>query len=138
MDQPGVEVRPLREMTGRALFSEVFFDDARVRDDTIIGGLNNGWAVANTTLANERAGLGSGGGGAGGGAFPGKKAGMLERARRRPRRPDVAARRRGAAERVRWRGSTPPASSPRSSGAPTTRSCASGSRSCTSLNEIGA
>jgi alkylation response protein AidB-like acyl-CoA dehydrogenase len=78
MDQPGVEVRPLREMTGRALFSEVFFDNARVRDDAIIGGLNDGWAVANTTLANERAGLGSGGGGAGGAAFPGKKGGMLE------------------------------------------------------------
>jgi alkylation response protein AidB-like acyl-CoA dehydrogenase len=78
MDQPGVEFRPLREMTGRALFSEVFFDDARVRDDAIIGGLNNGWLVANTTLANERAGLGTGGGGAGGGAFPGKKAGMLD------------------------------------------------------------
>ncbi len=78
MDQPGVEVRPLREMTGRALFSEVFFDDARVADDACIGGLNNGWVVANTTLANERAGLGSGGSGAGGGAFPGKKGGMLE------------------------------------------------------------
>ncbi len=78
MNQPGVEVRPLREMTGRALFSEVFFDEARVRDDAIIGGVNNGWLVANTTLANERAGLGTGGGGAAGAAFPGKKAGMLE------------------------------------------------------------
>jgi len=78
MDQPGVEVRPLREMTGRALFSEVFFDDARVADDAIIGGLNDGWVVANTTLANERAGLGSGGGGAGGAAFPGKRGGMLQ------------------------------------------------------------
>jgi alkylation response protein AidB-like acyl-CoA dehydrogenase len=78
MEQQGVEVRPLREMTGRALFSEVFFDDARVRDDAIIGGESNGWLVANTTLANERAGLGSGGGGAGGAAFPGKKAGMLQ------------------------------------------------------------
>jgi alkylation response protein AidB-like acyl-CoA dehydrogenase len=78
MDQDGVEVRPLREMTGRALFSEVFFDDARVSDDAIIGELNQGWVVANTTLANERAGLGSGGSGAGGGAFPGRKAGMLE------------------------------------------------------------
>jgi alkylation response protein AidB-like acyl-CoA dehydrogenase len=79
MDQPGVEVRPLREMTGRALFSEVFFTDARVADAALIGGLNAGWAVANTTLANERAGLGSGGSGALGGAFPGKKAGFLER-----------------------------------------------------------
>jgi alkylation response protein AidB-like acyl-CoA dehydrogenase len=79
MDQPGVEVRPLREMTGRALFSEVFFTDARVSDDARIGELNGGWAVANTTLANERAGLGSGGGGALGGAFPGHKAGFLDR-----------------------------------------------------------
>jgi alkylation response protein AidB-like acyl-CoA dehydrogenase len=79
MDQPGVEVRPLREMTGRALFSEVFMDGARVRDDAIIGGLDKGWAVANTTLAFERAGLGGGGSGAGGGAFPGKKGGMLDK-----------------------------------------------------------
>ncbi len=79
MDQPGIEVRPLREMTGRALFSEVFFTDARVPDAARIGELNGGWAVANTTLANERAGLGSGGSGALGGAFPGKKAGFLER-----------------------------------------------------------
>ena len=46
MQQPGVEIRPLREMTGRALFNEVFIDDARVHDDDIIGGLNNGWAVS--------------------------------------------------------------------------------------------
>jgi alkylation response protein AidB-like acyl-CoA dehydrogenase len=78
MDQPGVEVRPLREMTGRSLFSEVFFDGARVADDAIIGELNGGWLVANTTLANERAGLGSGGSGAGGAAFPGRKARILE------------------------------------------------------------
>jgi alkylation response protein AidB-like acyl-CoA dehydrogenase len=79
MNQPGVEVRPLREMTGRSLFSEVFFSDARAHQSEIIGDLNGGWAVANTTLANERAGLGSGGSGAVGGAMPGKKAGQLER-----------------------------------------------------------
>ena len=79
MDQPGVEVRPLREMTGRSLFSEVFFSDARVNQSAMIGELNGGWAVANTTLANERAGLGSGGSGAVGGAMPGKKAKQLER-----------------------------------------------------------
>jgi alkylation response protein AidB-like acyl-CoA dehydrogenase len=62
MHQPGVDVRPLRELTGRALFNEVFMSDARVPADAVIGGLNNGWAVANTTLAHERAGLGSGGG----------------------------------------------------------------------------
>jgi alkylation response protein AidB-like acyl-CoA dehydrogenase len=77
MDQPGIEIRPLREMTGRALFNEVFFDDARVSEAARIGGLGDGWAVANTTLANERAGLGSGGSGAVGGAAPGAKAKML-------------------------------------------------------------
>jgi alkylation response protein AidB-like acyl-CoA dehydrogenase len=79
MDQPGIDVRPLREMTGRALFNEVFFDDARVPDSARIGELGEGWAVANTTLANERAGLGSGGSGAVGGAAPGAKARMLGR-----------------------------------------------------------
>ncbi len=71
MDQPGVTVRPLTEMTGRALFNEVFIDEARVHVDDIIGGLNNGWAVTNTTLMAERASLGSGGSGAAGSAFPG-------------------------------------------------------------------
>jgi alkylation response protein AidB-like acyl-CoA dehydrogenase len=79
MRQPGVEVRPLREMTGRALFNEVFITDARVSDDAIIGGLNNGWAVANTTLAFERAGLGAGGHGAASLAQPGTIAGDLEK-----------------------------------------------------------
>ncbi|MFM7617638.1 MAG: acyl-CoA dehydrogenase family protein [Actinomycetes bacterium] len=78
MDQPGVTVRPLREMTGRALFNEVFIEGARVKESDILGGLNNGWAAANTTLAAERAGLGSGGSGAGGGAFPGPIAGNLD------------------------------------------------------------
>jgi alkylation response protein AidB-like acyl-CoA dehydrogenase len=79
MDQPGIDIRPLREMTGRALFNEVFMTDVRVPDAALLGGLNNGWAVANTTLANERAGLGAGGGGAAGSAAPGPKAGFLER-----------------------------------------------------------
>ncbi|HZT65325.1 MAG TPA: acyl-CoA dehydrogenase family protein [Acidimicrobiales bacterium] len=78
MHQEGVEVRPLREMTGRALFNEVFIAEARVHNDAIIGGLNNGWAVANTTLAFERAGLGAGGGtAAGGAASPGTVAADL-------------------------------------------------------------
>ncbi|HYZ99726.1 MAG TPA: acyl-CoA dehydrogenase family protein [Acidimicrobiales bacterium] len=64
MHQPGVEVRPLREMTGTALFNEVFLSDAKVTDDARIGDTHNGWAVANTTLAYERAGMGSGGRGA--------------------------------------------------------------------------
>jgi alkylation response protein AidB-like acyl-CoA dehydrogenase len=64
MHQDGVDVRPLKEMTGRALFNEVFLTDARVPDANMVGGLNNGWAVANTTLAHERSGLGAGGGSA--------------------------------------------------------------------------
>src|SRR4029078_1859125 len=67
LDQPGVTIRPLREMTGSALFNEVFFDDAVVEDAVLIGGLNNGWAVANTTLFFERSGIGAG---SGGGGFP--------------------------------------------------------------------
>lgn len=77
MDQPGMDVRPLREMTGRALFNEVFMSDCRVADADLLGGRNNGWKVANTTLANERASLGAGGHGAVGSAVPGSKAGQL-------------------------------------------------------------
>ena len=80
MHQPEhVDVRPLREMTGRALFNEVFLTEARVADDAVIGDVNQGWAVANTTLMFERAGLGSGGGGAGGGATPGSIYGDLQK-----------------------------------------------------------
>ena len=79
MSQPGIEVRPLREMTGRALFNEVFLTEARVHDDARIGGVNDGWAVANTTLANERSGLGAGGSGGAAAALPGTKAGHLRR-----------------------------------------------------------
>ncbi len=69
MHQAGkVEIRPLVEMTGHAMFNEVFMEEAIVPDSALIGGLNNGWAVANTTLMNERAGLGWGGGHAAGGA----------------------------------------------------------------------
>src|SRR3546814_6861969 len=60
MDQPGIEVRPIREMTGRAIFNEVFLSDARVPAQNQIGGLGKGWAVALTTLANERTMLGAG------------------------------------------------------------------------------
>ncbi len=79
MDQPGVEIRPLMEMTGHALFNEVFLTDARVPVDGVIGDVNDGWRVANTTLQNERAGLGAGGGGAATGALPGRVAGQLDR-----------------------------------------------------------
>ena len=58
--QPGIEIRPLREMTGRSFFNEVFITDARVPADDLVGGEGNGWAVANTTLAFERALSGGG------------------------------------------------------------------------------
>ncbi len=61
MDQPGVDVRPLRQITGDAHFAEVFFTDARVPVENVVGGVNQGWSVAMTTLANERVGLGGGG-----------------------------------------------------------------------------
>jgi alkylation response protein AidB-like acyl-CoA dehydrogenase len=57
MDQPGVEVRALRQMNGHASFNEVFFNEARVSADNMVGELNDGWAAALTTLAHER-GLG--------------------------------------------------------------------------------
>ncbi len=81
MLQEGVDVRPLKEMTGHALFNEVFITDARVADSALIGGVNKGWAAANTTLMNERAGLGSGGGNAAGGglAQPGTVLGFLDK-----------------------------------------------------------
>ena len=59
MDQPGVDVRPLTEMTGRAIFNEVFIDDARVAVGDLIGGEGEGWRVANATLMFERASLGA-------------------------------------------------------------------------------
>jgi alkylation response protein AidB-like acyl-CoA dehydrogenase len=66
MHAPGVEVRPLRQMTGGASFNEVFFNEVRIRDDHRLGDVNNGWNVALTTLMNERAAIGAGGGGGGG------------------------------------------------------------------------
>jgi len=54
MHAPGVEVRPLRQMTGGASFNEVFLTDARVPDDHRLGDVNHGWKVALTTLMNER------------------------------------------------------------------------------------
>src|SRR3954449_8731491 len=79
MHQPGVEIRPLRELTGRAMFNEVFLTDVRVPNDAAIGGINNGWAVANTTLMFERSGLGAGGGGGSVAALPGTIGGDLAR-----------------------------------------------------------
>ena len=57
MEQDGVEVRPLRQITGEAEFNELFIDGARIPDANIIGGEGNGWGVAITTLMHERATL---------------------------------------------------------------------------------
>jgi alkylation response protein AidB-like acyl-CoA dehydrogenase len=78
LDQPGVTVRPLREMTGEAVFNEVFFDDAICADADLIGGADNGWAVTQTTLFFERSGIGAAGTHAGF-PVPGPKGGMLGR-----------------------------------------------------------
>jgi alkylation response protein AidB-like acyl-CoA dehydrogenase len=59
MDTPGVEVRPLRQMTGGADFNEVFLTDVRIPDDHRLGEVDGGWTVALTTLMNERATVGS-------------------------------------------------------------------------------
>ena len=69
MRAPGVEVRPLRQLTGGASFNEVFFNEVRIPDDDRLGDVNNGWGVALTTLMNERAAIGAGGGGGGGGGL---------------------------------------------------------------------
>jgi alkylation response protein AidB-like acyl-CoA dehydrogenase len=55
MRQPGVDVRPLKQITGETEFSEVFFTDVRTPADHIVGNRGEGWSVANTTLKHERA-----------------------------------------------------------------------------------
>ncbi|HUY22962.1 MAG TPA: acyl-CoA dehydrogenase family protein [Acidimicrobiales bacterium] len=60
MRAPGVEIRPLRQMTGGASFNEVFFTEVRVPDSHRLGDVNGGWSVALTTLMNERAAIGGG------------------------------------------------------------------------------
>jgi alkylation response protein AidB-like acyl-CoA dehydrogenase len=57
MEQEGVNVRPLKQMTGGSEFNEMFLEGARIPHENIIGGEGNGWKVAMTTLMNERSGL---------------------------------------------------------------------------------
>jgi alkylation response protein AidB-like acyl-CoA dehydrogenase len=60
MKLPGVTVKPLRQITGDAEFNEVFFDNVRVHESQVLGGVNNGWPVGLTTLMYERLALGFG------------------------------------------------------------------------------
>ena len=64
MHAPGVEVRPLRQVTGGSDFNEVFFSDVFVPDDDVVGAPDAGWTVARATLGNERVSIGGGAGGA--------------------------------------------------------------------------
>ena len=60
MKSPGIDIRPLREITGDNLFNEVFFDDVFVPDEMVVGQVNDGWRLARTTLANERVAMAHG------------------------------------------------------------------------------
>jgi 3-oxochol-4-en-24-oyl-CoA dehydrogenase len=60
MDTPAIDVRPLREMTGRQLFNQVFLDEVFVPDDCVVGEPGEGWRIARTTLASERVAMGTG------------------------------------------------------------------------------
>jgi alkylation response protein AidB-like acyl-CoA dehydrogenase len=96
VDQPGIEVRPLKQMTGAATFNEVFFTEARVAHADLIGRPGDGWAAAVTTLAYERggragtvgigAGAGAGAAGARNELLARKVADVIAESRRAPRR----------------------------------------------------
>ncbi|MBV9292368.1 MAG: acyl-CoA dehydrogenase family protein [Frankiales bacterium] len=72
MKSPGLDVRPLRELTGDALFNEIFLSDVFVPDDCVIGEVDDGWRLARTTLANERVAMSTGS------AFPSGVEDLLE------------------------------------------------------------
>jgi alkylation response protein AidB-like acyl-CoA dehydrogenase len=70
MQAPGVEVRPLRQMTGEAEFNEVYFTDVRISDAEMLGNPGDGWRVSLTTLMNERVSIG--------GTIPQKGSGTIQ------------------------------------------------------------
>ena len=78
MHAPGVEVRPLRQITGEAEFNEVYLTDARIADADRIGDIGDGWRVSMTTLMNERTTIGAASGGAGNGSGSKRVSGIQE------------------------------------------------------------
>ncbi len=86
MRTPGIEIRPLRQITGAAHFNEVFLTDVRIPVDNVVGEVNGGWKIAHTTLSNERALIG----GSGGSAFTVGE--LVEMARRYGRTSDAVVR----------------------------------------------
>ena len=79
LDQPGVEIRPIRQMNGQAEFNETFLTDVRVPDDNLIGGATDGWAVAMAVLAHERSAFAGGGERQLRSPYAGSRAGFLDR-----------------------------------------------------------
>lgn len=77
MRSPGIQVRPLREITGDAVFNEVFLDGVFVPDDGVVGEVNGGWRIARATLANERVAI------SGGSALGSEVERVLDRVRQR-------------------------------------------------------
>jgi alkylation response protein AidB-like acyl-CoA dehydrogenase len=65
MQSKGIEIRPIKQISGTSGFNEVFYSDVRVPDENRVGAVNDGWRGAITTLMNERSSIGAGGGGAG-------------------------------------------------------------------------
>jgi alkylation response protein AidB-like acyl-CoA dehydrogenase len=80
MHAPGVEVRPLRQITGEAEFNEVYLTDVRISDADRIGDIGEGWRVSMTTLMNERTTIGGASGGGGGGGGSKRRASAIEEA----------------------------------------------------------
>ncbi len=93
MDTPGIDVRPLRHISGKADFAEVFFTDVLVPADRLVGRLNGGWAITQGSLAHERAGLWVDGVA----RFEATVQSLIELARKAGRDGDVGVRRRIAA-----------------------------------------
>ena len=79
MQQPGVDIRPIKQMNAKSHFSEVFFTEARVSDADRISDVNGGWAVTLATLAYERAGLSAADGVSGVRPAAGEEAGLLDK-----------------------------------------------------------